>query len=81
MLYIVAVHELASGSAVYEHRPRLDLSGIDGLNFHLDDQGIGARGSCHYILFCKLPSHWQRQSRWGVKVVFDFSVTLTGDSA
>ena len=26
-------------------------------------------------------SHWWRQSRWGVGVDFDFSVTLTGDSA
>ena len=54
-LYIVMVHELARGSAVYEHGPRLDLSGIGGLNFHLDDQGLRARGSCHYILFLKPP--------------------------
>ena len=52
-LYIVTVHELAGGSAVYKCRPRLDLSSISGLNFHLDDQGLGARGSCHYILFWK----------------------------
>ena len=55
LLYIVVVHELAGGSAVYECGPRLDLSGISGLNFHLDDQGLRARGSCHYILFWKPP--------------------------
>ena len=55
LLYVVVVYELASGSAVYKHGPRLDLSGISGLNFHLDDQGLRARGSCHYILFWKLP--------------------------
>ena len=53
LLYIVVVHELAGGSAVYKHRPRLDLSSISGLNFHFDDQGLGARGSCHYILLWK----------------------------
>ena len=37
LLYIVVVHELASGSTVYECRPRLDLCSISGLNFHLDD--------------------------------------------
>ena len=50
-LYIVMVHELASGSAVYKCGPRLDLHSISGLNFHLDDQRLRARGSCHHILF------------------------------
>ena len=54
-LYIVAIHELASGSTVYKFGPRLDLCSISGLNFLLDDQGLRARGSCHCILFWKLP--------------------------
>ena len=53
LLYIVAVHELAGGSTVYERGPRLDFSGISGLYFHLDDQGLGARGGCCYISFWK----------------------------
>ena len=55
MLYIVTVHELAGGSAVYECRPKLNLYSISGFNFHLDDQGLRDRGSCHYILFWEVP--------------------------
>ena len=55
-LYIAMVHELAGGSTVYECRPRLDLCSISGLNFHLDDQRLRARGSCHHILFWEAPS-------------------------
>ena len=54
-LYIAMVHELASGSTVYECRPRLDLCSISGLNFHLDDQRLRARGSCHYKLVWEVP--------------------------
>ena len=81
LLYIVMVHELAGGSAVYERGPRLDLSGISGLNFHLDDQGLRPGVAATTYCFGSCLSHWQRWSGWGVGVVFDFSVTLTGDSA
>ena len=81
LLFIVVVHELAGGSTVYECRPRLDLSSISGLNFHLDDQGLRARGSCHYILFWEVPFPLAEVEWMGVGVVFDLSVTLTGDSA
>ena len=50
-LYIVAVHELAGGFAVYECGPRLDLCHISGLNFHLDNQRLRAGGSCHHVSF------------------------------
>ena len=35
-LHVVTVHELASGSTVYECGPRFDLCSIGGLDFHPD---------------------------------------------
>ena len=55
LLYMVTVYELASGSTVYKCRPRLDPCSISCLNFHFDDQGLRTRGSCHHILFWKVP--------------------------
>ena len=57
-MVIVMVHELASGSAVYECRPRFDLCSISGLDFYLDDQELRTRGCCYHILFWEafLPS-------------------------